>query len=174
MKHEAFERAQENGEMDKYVLIQEVAAYPDVIQHLIGKTSIAWFKLADVLARGEKERTLSIYRLLIHSIHHDAIKAQLEGDILRSFNDPNAVQSYIKAADLYQKNGEFSLAVVLYESIIVTFLTAGRPFERLLLNRSIAAVCNFYREHDDARLSPFLAKLAALDEQAHGYAKNCL
>ena len=104
----------------KYEQIQESSScplmtvagtsYPEVMQHLIGKTSIAWFKIADVMARGEKERTLSIYRLFAHSIRHEAVVAQLEGDILRTFNDPNAVHAYVKAAGLYQKNGEHVLA----------------------------------------------------------------
>lgn len=82
------------------------------------KTSIAWFKLAEVIMRGEKERTLSIYRLLMHSVQHEAVKTQLEGDILHMFNDPNALQSYVKAAGLYQKENDLLQAMILYEQVI--------------------------------------------------------
>ena len=56
-------------------------------QVALGKTSLAWFKLAEFVTRGEKERALSIFRLLAHSIRHDALVVQLEGDILLAFDD---------------------------------------------------------------------------------------
>ena len=116
MKHEAIEWSYEEVCSPGSEALKSIK--PPESHHLMGKTCIAWFKLADVLARGEKERTLSIYRLLIHSINHEALSAQLEGDILRAFQDPNAVQSYVKAAALYQKQNELTLAALLYETII--------------------------------------------------------
>ena len=83
-----------------------------------GNSSIAWFKLAEVIMRGEKERALSIYRLLMHSVANDAIKMQLEGDILSIFNDTNAFQSYAKAATLHQQNNDIAHVVSLYEHVI--------------------------------------------------------
>lgn len=87
------------------------------------KSSIAWFKLAEVITRGEKERALSIYRLLMHSVPHEAVKAQLEGDILDIFNDPAALQAYNRAAELYQNNNEDVQASLLYERIVALLLT---------------------------------------------------
>jgi hypothetical protein len=86
------------------------------------KSSIAWFKLAEVITRGEKERALSIYRLLMHSVPHEAVKAQLEGDILDVFNDPAALHAYSRAAELYQSNNEEMQASLLYERIVALLL----------------------------------------------------
>ena len=91
------------------------------------KSSIAWFKLAEVITRGEKERALSIYRLLMHSVPHEAVKAQLEGDILEIFSDPAALHAYNRAAELYQSNNEDIQASLLYERI-VTLLLAQRDY----------------------------------------------
>lgn len=84
-----------------------------------GKYSIAWFKLAEFVVRKEKERALSIYRLLAHSLHDDALSCQLEGDLLLSFNDTvKALDLYIRAAQLYEANQRFMQAAAVYEHII--------------------------------------------------------
>jgi hypothetical protein len=170
------------------------------------KSSIAWFKLAEVITRGEKERALGIYRLLMHSISDDAIKAQLEGDILRIFNDPAAVQSYGRAAELYQKNNEAMQASLLYEVIIsllllqndfnqayvvvrnshleqqhkavryeqlaVGMLLAGAGAQEALLQQIVVAALKNYQDEweNNNKISRFLAKLAALDEEVYAYA----
>ncbi len=60
-----------------------------------GKYTIAWFKLAECVSRGEKERALGVYRLLSHSLDDSALVCQLEGDIFLSFNDKQqAVTNY--------------------------------------------------------------------------------
>src|SRR3990172_10433854 len=69
------------------------------------KYNIAWFKLAEFVARGEKERALGIYRLLIHSFDDKAFSYQLEGDLLSAFNDESARDKYLSAAQLYHKEG---------------------------------------------------------------------
>jgi tetratricopeptide (TPR) repeat protein len=81
------------------------------------KINLAWFKLEEFVARGEKEKALTIYRLLMHSINDSAVRLQLEGDILRAFNDPGAVDSYLKAAKLYEEQGKLVQAVEIYEFI---------------------------------------------------------
>ena len=84
------------------------------------KLSIAWFKLADCVARGEKERALGVYRLLSHSIKDDAVQAQLQADLFISFNDKeSAIKNYIRAADLYEKSGKLFHAVGLYEQLLL-------------------------------------------------------
>lgn len=115
MKHEAIECSYKEVR-NPGQLISSIAQ--ETPHYMVGKSCIAWFKISEVLARGEKERTLNIYRLFAHSIQHDALSAQLEGDILYSFNDHNALQAYVKAAALYQKQNELTLAAFLYESII--------------------------------------------------------
>lgn len=77
--------------------------------------NIAWFKLADFVARGEKERALSVLRLLMHSVSDEALTYQLEGDILLAFNDDSAINRYQAAANLYQKNGKFQQAICIYQ-----------------------------------------------------------
>jgi hypothetical protein len=98
-------------------------------------SSVAWFKLAEVITRGEKERALSIYRLLMHSIPSEAIKAQLEGDILDIFNDGAAVYAYSRAAELYQKNHEDMQAFLLYEIIVSLLLTQQEHLQAYVIVR---------------------------------------
>lgn len=81
------------------------------------RTSLAWFKLAEFVTRGEKERALSIYRLLAHSIKSEALAAQLEGDLLQAFQDDRALEAYRRAALLYQREDDTVQAILLYEQI---------------------------------------------------------
>jgi hypothetical protein len=68
--------------------------------------TIAWFKIADFVARGEKERALTVYRLLMYSVAEPALSYQLEGDILLAFDDDAAIDRYHVAANLYKKSGK--------------------------------------------------------------------
>jgi hypothetical protein len=80
--------------------------------------NIAWFKLADFVARGEKERALSVLRLLMHSVCNEALTQQLEGDILLAFNDRTAYDRYINAAHLFKKTGNLPHAVGAYQQAL--------------------------------------------------------
>jgi tetratricopeptide (TPR) repeat protein len=82
------------------------------------KYNVAWFKLAEFVARGEKERALGIYRLLVHSFNDRAFSYQLEGDLLWSFSDEVAVDKYLSAAQLYQKEGRLPEAIGVYELLV--------------------------------------------------------
>ena len=82
-----------------------------------GSHNIAWFKLADIVSRGEKERALSVYKLLMHSIADQAFAYQLEGDILLAFDDLTAVDRYNSAANLYRKNEDYPKAIAVYEHV---------------------------------------------------------
>lgn len=84
-----------------------------------GSYNIAWFKLADFVARGEKERALSVYKLLMHSIADEAFAYQLEGDILLSFDDSVAFDRYFMAAKIYQQDHNYHKAVAVYEHILL-------------------------------------------------------
>lgn len=75
--------------------------------------NIAWFQLADFVARGQKERALHMYRLLMHSIEDKAISFQLEGDILASFSDVGATDKYLLAINIYKNSGKFQQAISL-------------------------------------------------------------
>ncbi len=84
------------------------------------KYSIAWFKLAECVSRRERERALGVYRLLAHSFDDNmAIVYQLEGDIMLAFNEvENAINKYVQAAQLYEKQGELVQAIAVYDHII--------------------------------------------------------
>lgn len=82
------------------------------------KYAIAWFKIADYVSRGEKERALGMYRLLAHSIDDHALRFQIEGDILWAFKDNESLQKYEKAADCYQSDGRLRQAAAVYEHLL--------------------------------------------------------
>src|SRR3990172_12400757 len=83
------------------------------------KYNVAWFKLADCIARGEKERALGVYRLLSHSLDDQALSLQLYGDILLSFQDVKAHEKYKQAAQLYHERNKLLEAAAVYEHLAV-------------------------------------------------------
>lgn len=84
----------------------------------VDKYNIAWFRLAEYISRGEKERALGMYRLLCHSFDDAAFARQLEGDILWSFNDLQATAKYYEAAQLYQQDKRMLQAAAVYENLL--------------------------------------------------------
>ena len=83
------------------------------------KYTIAWFKLAECVAKGEKEKAFGVYRLLMHSLDDQAYAYQLEGDLLGAFQDQRAIEKYAHAAHLYVQNNRFKEAATLYQDLIV-------------------------------------------------------
>jgi len=81
------------------------------------KYSVAWFKLADCIARGEKERALGVYRLLSHSFDDPALACQLHADILLSLHDERAQEVYQEAAVLYHERNRLIEAAAVYEHL---------------------------------------------------------
>jgi hypothetical protein len=80
--------------------------------------TIAWFKLAECVSRGEKERALGVYRLLSHSLASHALRAQLEGDIWLSFGElENAIVQYREAAHQYRLNNQLVDAVSMFQHL---------------------------------------------------------
>lgn len=76
--------------------------------------SIAWYKLADLIARGEREKALNVYRLLSHSLDDKAYALQLEGDLLWSLADgERAREKYRQAAVLYKKEQRWVDAIAV-------------------------------------------------------------
>lgn len=97
------------------------------------KYNVAWFKLAECVSRGEKERALGVYRLLAHSLHDSGFARQLQGDIFVAFNDaPGALEHYQAAADLYQKDGRFTQAAAVYEHLLTLVPTQLSYVEKLV------------------------------------------
>jgi hypothetical protein len=82
-------------------------------------SNIAWFKLADFVARGEKERALTIHRLLMHSVDERAFAYQLEGDILYAFDDEMALNRYHAAANVYKKDKKYKRAIAVYHHALL-------------------------------------------------------
>jgi len=101
------------------------------------KYNLAWFRLAECVSRGEKERAMGVYRLLSHSLGDDALAAQLKGDLLLCFNDELAVEKYLEAASLYKKSKKTIEAIAVCEHLILL-----EPENQTHLFESI----NLYRE----------------------------
>jgi len=83
------------------------------------KYVIAWFKIAEYVNRGEKERALGVYRLLSHSIDDKSLVLQLEADILFACNDDKCFELYHKAALHYLKNEKHGQAAALFEQMLL-------------------------------------------------------
>ncbi len=87
-------------------------------QQSVKEKSVAWFKLADLIARGEREKALSVFRLMAHSLSDRAYALQLEGDILWHLESGNASEKYKQAAFLYQKEKRWIDAIAIYEHLL--------------------------------------------------------
>ncbi len=83
------------------------------------KHTIAWFKIAECVSRGEKERALGVYRLLSHSFNDNAIARQLEADIYCSFGENEQASAlYLQAMESYTKSQRFLEAAAVGEHLI--------------------------------------------------------
>lgn len=83
-----------------------------------GASCIAWFKLADLITRREKEKALNLYRLLSHSFEDKAYALQLEADMLWSLEDNLSLKKYVQAAFLYEKENRFICAFAVYQHLL--------------------------------------------------------
>ena len=90
----------------------------DSIQNKTSSTCVAWFKLSELITRKEKEKALALYRLLSHSFDDEAYRLQVEGDILWSLEDEQALEKYTQAAFLYQKEKQLVSSVAIYEHLL--------------------------------------------------------
>lgn len=83
------------------------------------KHTIAWFKIAECVSRGEKERALGVYRLLSHSFSDNAIARQLEADIYSAFGEyEQAIPLYQQAMEFYHKTQRFLEAAAVGENLV--------------------------------------------------------
>lgn len=128
------------------------------------KYTIAWFKLAECIARGEREKALGVYRLLSHSIDDPAYALQLEGDIFWTFNDCNAaLEKYHEAAVLYKINQKYSQAFSVWEQILLLVPHHIRTLE-ILVNLSLEL-------KDYSKIKTYSQILYQAYEQHHAYSK---
>ncbi len=86
---------------------------PEFSQH-----TIAWFKFADLVARKEKERAMSIFRLMSLSWHDEGYSYLLKGDLLRAFNDDSAYEAYRKAVYYYDETSRPAQAAAACERMV--------------------------------------------------------
>lgn len=96
------------------------------------KYTVAWFKLAECVAKGEKEKAFGVYRLLMHSLEDKAYAHQLEGDLLGAFQDDRALEKYEHAAQMYMSNNRWKEAIALYEELIIMSPENARAMHCLL------------------------------------------
>lgn len=89
------------------------------MKQLEHQKSISWFKLAEFVERGEKERALGIYKLLALSIHDTAFTYQLEGDILLAFDDQQAINKYLQAAQHYKQQNNIMAAIGVLNHVVI-------------------------------------------------------
>jgi tetratricopeptide (TPR) repeat protein len=117
------------------------------------KHTLAWFKLADLVMRKEKEKAVGMYRLLAHSLTDEAIIAQLEGDLLLAFQDNKAIACYERAALCYDRQGKLAEAAAVYEHLstlqpdATTYITTLiKLYEKLAYEPKIArCLCHLIR-----------------------------
>lgn len=83
------------------------------------KYVIAWFKIAEYVNRGEKERALGVYQLLSHSIDDQALALQIKGDILYACNDQRCIEIYEKTVESYLQQKKLMQAAVVLEQIVL-------------------------------------------------------
>ncbi|MGA9530761.1 MAG: hypothetical protein WBQ73_02620 [Candidatus Babeliales bacterium] len=96
--------------------------------------SIGWFKLAECISRGEKERAIGLYRLLLHSFNDKALALQLQADMYLSFEERDtAIQHYKQAAQLYYQDKRYVEAAGVYEHIMVLQLSKKETIKELII-----------------------------------------
>lgn len=110
------------------------------------KHTIAWFRIAECVSRGEKERALGVYRLLSHSLEDSAYARQLEGDILLACHDISAAtQRYYSAFELYQKSNRLLQACCVADHLLLLLVGAEQETLRITL-ATLYAQLSFYQK----------------------------
>lgn len=150
------------------------------------KYTVAWFKLAECVAKGEKEKAFGVYRLLMHSLEDKAYAHQLEGDLLGAFQDERAFEKYEHAAQLYMANNRWKEAIALYEELVVMTPDNTKAIRCLLelykkhkkpehAEKLIEKTVSYLAYHKTGTmLQQFLARLEQVDEKLYAHAQNYL
>ncbi len=70
-------------------------------------SNVAWFKLSESVARNERERAFTSYRLLAYSINSDSFRLQILGDLHVAFTETAlAIDAYQKAFYMCEMNND--------------------------------------------------------------------
>ncbi len=85
------------------------------------KCSIAWFKLAECVERGDRERAFSLFRLLVHSMNDQPFLKKLEADIWSAFDGTMSEELYRQSAQLYKIAGNYSESLLIYELLTIQY-----------------------------------------------------
>lgn len=147
------------------------------------KYNIAWFKLAECVSRGEKERALGVYRLLSHSIGDPPFVQQLEADLLLAFGDKEeALEKYDNAIQSYQQAQRWLEAAGVYEHLITLepkkyqhHINVLYPYDQLGIKAKIHSHIGrglnlLIKEHNDLTLQQALSQIQSIDQQYYIYA----
>lgn len=81
-------------------------------------SSIAWFKLSELIKRGERERALSVFRLLSHSLVDKAFVALLEAELLHILGDLRAQDACLHSLRLYEETERLDEVVTVYAHLL--------------------------------------------------------
>ena len=100
--------------------------------HTEGDSSIAWFKLSQLVSRGEKEKAHGLYKLLSYSLDDKAYALQVEADLFWAFGGDEAIDKYKQAAFLYKKEQKIVSAAGIYEHLLILNPEGYEIFEFLL------------------------------------------
>lgn len=96
------------------------------------QSNVAWFKLAEFMRRGEKERALSLYRLLIHSISDEPFLKKLEADIWFLFSPKKSETYYHEAAHAYLKADKKMEALFIFELLAQRYPMIAQYYEQVI------------------------------------------
>lgn len=136
--------------------------------------SIGWFKLAEFVERGEKERALGIYKLLALSIDDQAFAYQLEGDILLAFQDTLAINKYLQAAQHYIKQHNIMAAIGTLNHLVILKPEHTPTWEMLAdlylnhyLKKSIIHLRNLINNKQVANAKNYIEKLVTKCQEDH-------
>ena len=83
------------------------------------KYNVAWFKLAEFVARGERERALGLYKLLVHSFDDRALAINWKGTFCYHLMIKLRHVSVIFAAESYKNDMRIIEAAAVYEHLIL-------------------------------------------------------
>jgi hypothetical protein len=147
------------------------------------KYTIAWFKIAECVARGEREKALGVYRLLAHSIDDEALVKQLEGDILLSFEDKGAIEKYLQAIEAYKKKGKFLQAAAVSEHVFTLeqnwrhAIIAIGLYTQLNMREKVVTYCKIMidqllEQNNNKQLQIFLADLQEIDPEGYAWVQE--
>lgn len=147
-------------------------------QPVSDRYTIAWFRLAECVSRGERERALGVYRLLSHSIGNPAFESQLEGDLYLSFGDHGAALTrYQNAVTLYRASGRALEAAAVLEHVATLDPHTYVHHEHMILLYHQLQLSRKVQEHlhralellvhgkDRETVEQFLSQLRELSEQ---------